>query len=385
MLELPYGRVRYHVSAVALDGRDATVLAPSPLPRPPPIRRLISAALDAPIGSSPDKIVSHGARVTVIVSDPTRHEDRRAMIEAIRERLPSVRWTLAVATGTHGPCRLDRLDLPEDLLSSATIVNHDGHSPEGIVELGVTRHGTPMRVHRCVVEADLVVATGCIRPHYFAGFGAGVKAVFPGLGDATSVRINHRLKTEPGSRAGVVDGNPCRADLEDAFQLVPTPTFLLNTVVGPDDLVHGAVAGDPIAAFREGAARARAWFAIRARRSPLVIASDQPPVTETLYQAAKIAAAAAPLVDENGTLLIVAECSGGTGPLDVVNEAIFRLGVLPRLPRGARIRLVSELPQSIVDQTLLEYAPSVDSVLRDVPGPILIIPRASPLILEPSS
>ena len=35
---------------------------------------------------------------------------------------------------------------------------------------------------------DLVIATGCIRPHYFAGFGAGVKAIFPGLGQAAAIR-----------------------------------------------------------------------------------------------------------------------------------------------------------------------------------------------------
>ena len=70
---------------------------------------------------------------------------------------------------------------------------------------------------------------------------------------------------------------------------------------------------------------------MRARPAPLVIASDALPVTASLYQAAKIAAAAAPLVEPGGTLVVAAECTDGIGPLDVVNEAIFRIGVLPRL------------------------------------------------------
>ncbi len=371
-IDLPYGS---HPYPVDLGGRDATVLVPPTLADPPPVAALLDRALD----ESPLPPVAAGARVTVIVSDPTRKEPRAALLAAIRRRLPAARLTIAVATGTHGPCDEAALGLPGGL----DIVNHDGASD--IVELGTTARGTPMRVHRCVVEADLVVATGCIRPHYFAGFGAGAKAIFPGLGERTAVRINHRLKTDPGARAGIVDGNPCREDIEEAVRFVRTPTFLLDGVCGPDDRVHAAVAGDLFTAFRRGAGIARPWFTVRARRAPLVIASDALPVTASLYQAAKIAAAAAPLVEESGTLVIVAQCPDGTGPIDVVNEAIFRIGVLPRLPRGARLLLVSDLSPAVVTTTLLAPASSLADVLAGTPGRVVVVPRASQLICEPTS
>jgi nickel-dependent lactate racemase len=229
-----------------------------------------------------------------------------------------------------------------------------------------------------------VVATGCIRPHYFAGFGAGVKALFPGLGEATAIRVNHKLKTEPDARAGVFIGNPCRDDLEEAVSQIPTPAFLLNGVARPDDAIHDVVAGDLVGAFRRGAALAKQLFTVRARRAALVIASDALPVSGSLYQAAKIAAATAPLLAPNGTLAVVAECPDGTGPLDVVNEAIFRIGVLPRLPPGARLVLISGLGEATTRQTLLDFAPSIDSVLASTSGPVAVVPRASQLICEPS-
>ena len=371
-IDLPYGS---HPCPLDLTGRDTTVLAPAPLADPPPVETLLERALD----ESPLPHVAAGARVTVIVSDPTRKEPRAPLLAAIQRRLPAARITIAVATGTHGPCDPTALGLPGDL----EIINHDGATC--VVELGTTARGTPVRVHRCVVDADLVVATGCIRPHYFAGFGAGAKAIFPGLGERTAIRINHRLKTEARARAGIVDGNPCRDDLEDAVRLVRTPTFLLNAVCGPDDRVHAAVAGDLFTAFRRGAAIARPWFTVRARRAPLVIASDALPVTASLYQAAKIAAAAAPLVEDSGTLVIAAQCPGGTGPLDVVNEAIFRIGVLPRLPPGARLLLVSDLSPAVVATTLLAHAPSLPEVVARTAGRIVVIPRASQLICEPTS
>lgn len=373
-VDLPYGSRPY---SVELGDRDVRLVEPTPLPAPPPLDTSLARAL---AGAE-----LRGPRVTLIVSDPTRREPRECFVRTIRARIPGARWTLAIATGTHGPCRLEALGIPDGLLRDMTIVNHDGHSAEGLVDLGSTARGTPVRVHRCLLDTDLVVATGCIRPHYFAGFGAGAKALFPGLGEATAIRINHRLKTEPGARAGVFVGNPCRDDLEEAVARIPTPTFLVNGVYRPDDLVETVVAGDVIGAFREGAAIAKQLFTVRARRAPLVIASDALPVSASLYQAAKIAAATAPLVEPGGTLVVVAECREGVEPLDVVNEAIVRIGVLPRLPARARLVLVSDLGPAVTKRTLFDYAPSVAAILDVTTGPVTVVPRASQLICEPES
>jgi nickel-dependent lactate racemase len=382
MIELPYGRLPYPLDP----GPHATILAPPALPPAPDLASLIDAALAAPLGLPPlDQLIRPGARVTVIVSDATRREPRRAFLEALARHLPATHWTLAIATGTHGPSQLAPLDLPADLVRGMPLVNHDGHSAVDLVDLGVTSRGTPVRLHRCVAEADLVIATGCIRPHYFAGFGAGAKAIFPGLGAAADIRVNHAWKTHARARAGIIDGNPCRDDLEEAARMVPATTFLLNAVAAPDGLLHAVVAGDIVAAFRAGAELARPWFRVAAPRASLVIASDALPVTASLYQAAKIAAAVAPLVLPGGTLVLVAECADGIEPVAVVNEAIFRIGVLPRLPAGASIKLVSALAPSTVARTLVGHAPSLESILAAHTGALLVVPRASQLLCEASA
>lgn len=379
MVWLPYGRAPLQLE---LAGRNASVLE---LPRAPTLRPLaerLEAALAAPIGRPPvEQMVAANARVTVIVSDVTRAEPRAEFLSALRARIPSARWTIAIATGTHGPCGIDKLALPSSLLAGATIVDHDGHSDANLVSLGITSRGTEARVHRCLVDADLVVATGCIRPHYFAGFGAGVKAIFPGLGAARDIRQNHALKREPGARAGIVVGNPCRDDLEEAVGMLRTPTFLVNGVCDADNGIQAVVAGDPVAAFHAGVALARPWFTVKAEPADIVIASDVLPVSASLYQAAKIAAATAPLVRAGGLLVIAAECPDGIGPLTVVNEAIFRIGVLPRLAEGVRLGLISSLPEAEVRATLLE-AMSVADVLSQIHNRMLVVPRASQLLAE---
>jgi lactate racemase len=377
MVALPYGRAPLELD---LGGREATILEFPPPPPARPLASLVEAALDHPIGRPRvEQLVPAGARVTVIVSDITRNEPRAAFLSALRARLPSTRWTIAVATGTHGPRGFAALGLPTEILNDAALVDHDGHSDEELVVLGTTARGTTVRLHRCLVDTDLVVATGCIRPHYFAGFGAGVKAIFPGLGAARDVRKNHELKQLPDARAGIVEGNPCRDDLEEAVRFLRTPTFLLNGVCGPDGAIHEVVAGDPVTAFRAGVELARPSFTVHAEPADLVIASDALPVSASLYQAAKIAAATATLVRPGGLLLVVAECAEGIGPLAVVNEAIFRIGVLPRLAANVQVGLTSCLSETETRTTLLQPM-TIESALSQIQGSVLIVPRASQML-----
>ena len=377
MVTLPYGSRPYQLD---LGARPATVIELAPRPRPRPVRELLDAALASPIGAPRLRSLRRSLKLTVIVSDATRDEPRADLLEAVMDEVPAARVTLAVATGTHGPCGIDRLALPRDLLRRVEfVVDHDGHQDADLVDLGRTRRGTPVRLHRCLVDADVVVATGCIRPHYFAGFGAGAKAVFPGLGAARDIRLNHRLKLEVEARSGVVDGNPCREDIEEAADRLSTPVFLLDGVCGPDGAVQAAVAGDVRAAFRAGTEIARPWFTVSSPAASTVIASDALPVTGSLYQASKIAAAVAPLVAAGGTLVLVAECPEGTGPIDTVNSAIFEIGIKPRLAPDVRVVLVSSLPRDVVGKTYASWAARAEDVLGD--GSIVVVPHASSIII----
>src|SRR5262249_44407012 len=156
-----------------------------------------------------------------------------------------------------------------------------------------------VRIHRAAAEADLVVCTGRIKPHYFAGYGAGAKALFPGLGAREDIRQNHALKAHPSSRLGRVAGNACREDLEEATRLAHAKAFLLNVVMSGDRAV-GAVAGDLVAAHRRGCDLARPHCEVRAQPAEIVIVSDSLPLTTNLYQAAKLLAPAGWLTRPGG-------------------------------------------------------------------------------------
>jgi nickel-dependent lactate racemase len=327
-------------------------------------RRALAQPIAAPTLASQ---VGSRTRIAVVVSDATRDEPRTAMFQALREalaHLPDAAFTVVIASGTHAP-RPPETALDRVTLRRYAVVVHDGSDLSSCVDLGTTSEGTRVRVNRALVQSDLVVSLGRVRPHYFAGYSGGVKGVFPGCGHSPDVRQNHLLKADPSARLGVIEGNRCRADMEAATELLRTPKFLLNVIADCDNGAVDAVAGDIVLAHREAARRAAPWFEVRVPRGRVVVTSDRPPVTSSLYQASKLLPPAGAVLVEGGTAILVADCSEGTGPLEVVNRGIYELGVRLALPKEHAIRLVSELAPELADRTYARRADTIADALRD--------------------
>ncbi len=363
----------------------------SPKPAPEgavrPVAELCREALSSPIDSEPLAAIARGAsRIAVIVSDATREEPRAEMLEVLSEILPWERVTLVVSSGTHAPTPPDERVIPSKFRHQPIVV-HDSKDESALVDLGRTDVGTRVRIHRAVALADLVVCTGRLRPHYFAGYSGGVKGIFPGCAHAEDALGNHRLKTSPSARLGNVEDNVCRGDMEQAASLVPGVVHILNVLADVDGSSVAAAAGHPISAHRFLARRAQELFSVSAPRSRVVCVADRPPVSASLYQASKLIAPAAAILEPGGSVIVVADCASGVGPLERVNEGIYGIGLRPKLPREHRIFLASELDEATVKGT---YATSVSSargaieseLARHAQDRAILIWRAGECIVE---
>ncbi|HVU03750.1 MAG TPA: lactate racemase domain-containing protein [Polyangiaceae bacterium] len=326
-----------------------------------PLLPLCRSALAAPIGSPAlGELASRASRVVVIVSDASRDEPREEMLAALMGTLPRERVTLVVAAGTHSATA----DVVPAAYRDLPIVVHQANRAERMVDVGITGEGTRIRLLREVATADLVVVTGRIRPHYFAGYSGGVKGLFPGCALAEDVLQNHLLKADPSARLGRVEDNRCRLDMEEAALRVPGVVVALNVLADCDGGPRAAAFGHPVLSHRELVRQARALFLVRAPRSRVVVVADRPPVTRSLYQASKLLPPAGAILEEGGSVIVVAECSEGIEPVARVNEGIYRLGVARSLPARHRVLLVSELPESTVRRSYAEYAPTVTRALE---------------------
>jgi nickel-dependent lactate racemase len=190
-----------------------------------------------------------GDSLLLVVPDRTRAVPLARLLAALwpeldRAGVAPERITLAVAAGTH---RSDRLDIAAARLGPLPprlrVHVHDADGP--CVDLGLTPAGTPVRVDRVLVDADRVLSLGGIAFHYFAGFGGGWKAFFPGLAERAAVAANHRRSLgpwppgglAPGVGPGRIAGNPVAEDLRDVARLLP-PAVVWTTW---DEGTRGAV------------------------------------------------------------------------------------------------------------------------------------------------
>ena len=335
-------------------------VTPDPAKHPGSVAELCRAAVARPVASAPLAELARDARsIVVLVSDATRDEPRKPLLDAVFAHVPRARSRLVVASGTHAA---DASIVPAEYRDLPVEV-HVAASLERCHDLGTTARGTRVRLLQSVARADLVVATSRIRPHYFAGFSGGTKPIFPGVAFGPDALQNHLLKAEPSARLGRVDDNVCRLDMEEAAGCLPGRVFVLNVLADVDGAPVAASAGHPIAAHRALLPRARELFGVRAPRSPVVVVADRAPVTRSLYQASKLLPPAGAILDEGGTVIVVAECDLGTGPLDRVNDGIYRLGVARQLPAGHRVVLVSELERGVVESTYAEPSESLSKAL----------------------
>lgn len=345
----------------ALSPELAPRFAPVPIGGGEPLPALCRQALANPVGSLPlAELARNAGSIAVIVSDASRDEPRAEMLGAIREVVPWERVTLIVASGTH----VGSAEVVPEAFRDRPVVVHDAHDASRTVDFGVTQRGTRVRLSSDLARADLVVCTGRLRPHYFAGWSGGLKSVFPGCALAEDALVNHRLKADPSARLGRVEGNVCRSDMEEAALLLKARLFLLNVLCDVEGAPVAARAGHPVAAHRALVPLARELFVVRAPAASVVVVADRPPVSSSLYQASKLLPPAGAILRDGGVVIVVADCRSGTGPLERVNRGIYELGVRPQLPDRHRVVLVSELPEQTVRRTYAEHAASLDEAVR---------------------
>jgi len=298
------------------------VLEPRSLPGLEDEAAALRDALIHPIDSASLKErVRPGQSVLVVHSDITRAtpNDRIlpvliAELEAAGVRSDDI--TLMNALGTHRK-QTDaelRTMLGSGIVDRYRCLQHDAFDDDGLVSLGATSRGNPVRVNRHVMEADLRIYTGFIEPHFFAGFSGGPKAVLPALAGTESVFSNHGrdMIADANATWGVTKGNPIWEEMLAVASLTE-PAFLLNVTLSAKKEITGVFAGDLLAAHQQGCAFVRDNSMIKVDElfDVVVTTNSGYPLDQNLYQTVKGMSAANRVVKEGGTILLAAECADG--------------------------------------------------------------------------
>jgi nickel-dependent lactate racemase len=71
------------------------------------------------------------------------------------------------------------------------VIDNEPQSDAVLVDLGLTEGGVPVSAHHAVVEADLLIATGLVEPHQYAGYSGGRKTVAVGAAGEALIAHTH--------------------------------------------------------------------------------------------------------------------------------------------------------------------------------------------------
>jgi nickel-dependent lactate racemase len=304
----------------------ATVIRKAQLPKLSDPHAAVREALDQPIGARPFKSLAQNRRsACLLVCDITRpvpnHLFLRPMIEDLLQGgMPKERICVLVATGLHRPnegAELAEVIGDPWVMENIRVKNHFARNDSDHVDLGKTStRGTPVKIDRSFMEADLKIATGLVEPHFMAGYSGGRKVVAPGVAHADTIRTFHsaRFMEDPLAASCNLEGNPLHEEQLEVIRMIGE-VYALNTVIDEDrDLVHvtfGEIIASHLAAveFIRGAIEVK----VGRRFQTIVTSSAGYPLDKTYYQTIKGMVTPLSVLAPGGTLIMASECSEGLG------------------------------------------------------------------------
>ena len=228
---------------------------------------VVAEAVDNPIDAPAlaDAVKGVGT-VAIVIPDGTRPAGADTYLLPLIARLARTGLTpdrirVVMARGIHPATPRPQVEamLGPEMMSLFRPVQSAPGSPDMNKTILEDPDLGPVRVHRHVADADLVILTGSVTPHHLAGFGGGPKALVPGVAQKETVVAAHRLTLDAivrpdgtvRSAAGTLEGNSFHAALLRVARSFGR-CWLLNVVLD----AHGEIAA--AAAGEVGAAQARA-------------------------------------------------------------------------------------------------------------------------------
>ncbi|MEG6613136.1 nickel-dependent lactate racemase [Pseudoclostridium thermosuccinogenes] len=350
----------------------------------------VKRALDNPIGTDRlSKIIKPGEKVAIITSDITRPMPSKIVLPLILEELreAGVKYediTVVFALGSHRKHTEEEKKylVGEEVYNKVQCVDSD---PSDFVHMGVTSRGTPVDIFSAVAKADRRICLGNIEFHYFAGYSGGAKAIMPGVSTRAAIQANHSAMVKNEARAGAMDDNPVRLDIEEVVQFVPID-FILNVVLDEKKNIIKAVAGHHVHAHREGCKFLDSLYKVEIpQKADIVITTPGGyPKDINLYQAQKALDNSKHAVRDGGIVILLASCTEGLGeevferwllnadsPDSMISDIQknFELGghkaaAIALVQKKAKIYLVSDLEKDFVRKLFMEPFDDISEALE---------------------
>jgi nickel-dependent lactate racemase len=295
-----------------------------PLPDP---GSAVAGAVERPLAGPPLRELARGKRrVCVAVTDATRACPDHVLVPPLLAELagagvPDEAITLLVAVGAHrASTRAEKIEkLGAEIVKRYRVVDHDAADPANLVAVAEGPGGVPFELNRLAVDADLLLATGVVEPHQYAGYSGGGKTVAIGCAGEAIIAYTHgpAMLDLPGTRLARLDGNPFQAAVRQVARAAGL-AFVVNAVLDDAGRIVAVAAGEPEAVHVHLATVAGELYTTPVpEQVEIAIAGVGYPKDANLYQASRAATylqfAPTPVVRRGGVVVVPASCPEGAG------------------------------------------------------------------------
>ncbi|KXK57135.1 MAG: hypothetical protein UZ07_CHB004000916 [Chlorobi bacterium OLB7] len=191
-------------------------------------------------------------KVVIAFTDATRSSPDRLLVGHLLRQLsaagvPLGNITLLCATGLHRPMTSREAveKLGEEIAQTVRIINHTATEKESLAELG-TIDGVPVTVNNLCLQADLLLATGVVEPHQYAGYSGGAKTVAIGCGGEPTIQATHgvAMLDSEGVRLGKIEANPFQEFVRRAGERIGL-RYVANALLDHEGAIVACAAGPP--------------------------------------------------------------------------------------------------------------------------------------------
>ena len=317
-----------------LDWR-GTVIESKTVPTVEDVPAAVVEAIAKPTNSPPLRdMAAPGDNVCIAFTDITRASPDHLLVPPVLAELEAAgvrdeEITLLCGIGMHRPSTPEEkvAKLGQAVVDRYRVIDNEPQNPDALVDLGTTESGIPLSVNKVAYEADLLIATGIVEPHQYAGYSGGRKTLAVGAAGEAMIAYTHgpSMVDHPGTRLGRIQGNPFHEAISEAARRADL-RFIINVVQDDQKQVVCVRAGEPKAAFKELVDMAKTIYEVPVpQQYDVAVAGVGFPKDANLYQASRAASylffAPTPVVKPGGVFIIPAPCGEGAG--DGVGEQRF--------------------------------------------------------------
>jgi nickel-dependent lactate racemase len=235
--------------------------------------RAILSALDQPVaGPNFSERLTNARKVIILTDNFARLTPAHKIVPPILKKIKDAgkEAEILVASGLlreMTETELKRKFGQEILASGVPIYQSKASETWDFEFIGVTNFGTPISVHRRLLDADLSLAITMTQATLW-GYGGGGSMILPGVCSFESIEWNHRMMTCPTCAVGYEPPlNRMREDIEAATRLSGLDMSLL-AILNPEMDVIELTTGETIAAHRASVEKYQKYYAFDVSQIP---------------------------------------------------------------------------------------------------------------------